>query len=142
MTDPKTLPPWTLPEVPAVLTYIYPPRDSWEPLFELQWDYQVDWPGGGRPSIRLLRFRSYQKKAVGGKAGLVEDIIEDIPVNEAVMIEISKHAAGYLYATSDLDGGWRFTDRTLFGGCEEAAKKRFNLSSYRQIAQADPNPRI
>src|ERR1700733_5532533 len=132
-----SVPPWTLTEIPAVLTYIYPPPDAWEPRFQLHWDYHVDWRGGGRPSIRLLRFRSYQQKAADGKAELVEDITEDIPVNEAVMIEISKHAAGYLYANSDLDGGWRFADRTLLGGCAEAAKKRFNLASYRQMAQAD-----
>ena len=67
---------------------------------------------------------------------------EDIPVNEGVMIGISKHAAGYLFANSNIDGGWRFSDRTLLDGCGEAAKKRFSLASYRQMAQADPNPRI
>ena len=142
MTNRKAAPPWTLSEVPSILTYIYPPPDSWEPRYQLQWDYQIEWPRAGRPTIKLLRFRSYQQKAADGKAELVEDITEDIPVNEGVMMEISKHAAGYLYANSDLDGGWRFADRTLLSGCEEAAKKRFNLASYRQMAQADPNPRI
>ena len=110
--------------------------------FQLQWDYQVYWPKAGRPTITLLRFRSYQQKTTDGKAELVEDITEDIPVNEVLMMEISKHASGYLYANSVLDGGWRFTDRTFFSGTEEAAKKRFSLASYRQMAQADPNPRI
>jgi hypothetical protein len=142
MTDRKSAPPWTLSNIPSALTYIYPPPDSWEPRYQLQWDYQIDWPRAGRPTIKLLRYRSYQQKAADGKAELVEDITEDIPVNEGVMIEISKHAAGYLYANSDLAGGWRFADRTLLSGCEEAARKRFNFASYRQMAQADPNPRI
>jgi len=110
--------------------------------YQLQWDYQIEWPRAGRPTIRLLAFRSYQQKTDGGKAELVENISEDIPVNEGVMIGISKHAAGYLFASSNIDGGWRFADRTLLDGCEEAAKKRFNLASYRQMAEADPNPRI
>lgn len=144
MTDRKVAPPWTSSEIPALLTYIYPLPDAWEARYQLQWDYQIEWPRAGRPTIKLLRFRSYQQKAADVKAELVEDITEDIPVNEGVIMEISKHAAGYLYTNSDLDGGWRFADRTLLSGCEEAeaAKKRFNLASYRQMAQADPNPRI
>lgn len=142
MADRKAAPPWTSNEVPSELTYIYPPPDPWEPRFQLQWDYQIEWPKAGRPTIKLLRYRSYQQNTDGKEAELVEEIAQDIPVNEWVMIEISKHAAGYLFAGSDLDGGWRFADRTLFDGCAEAAKKRFSLASYRQMAQADPNPRI
>jgi hypothetical protein len=142
MTDPKALPPWTSSDIPAVLTYIYPPPDAWEPRYQLQWDYQIEWPRAGRPVITLLRFRSYQQKTAGGKAELVEDITEDIPVNEGLMIGISKDAAGYLYANSHIDGGWRFADRTLFDGCAEAAKKRFSLASYRRMAESDPNPRV
>lgn len=142
MNDTKTTVPWTSTEIPAVLTYNYPPPDAWAPRYQLQWDYQIEWPKNGRPTITLLRFRSYQQKTADGKAQLVEDITEDIPVNEGVMIGISQHAAGFLFANSDLDGGWRFADRTLLGGCEDAAKKRFSLASYRQMTQADPNPRI
>ncbi len=142
MTDPKAPPPWTESEMPAVLTYIYPPPDPWEPRYQLQWDYQIDWPRGGRPTITLLRFRSYQRKTADGKAELAEDITEDIPVNEGVMIGISNHASGYLFANSDIAGEWRFADRTLLSGCEEAAKKRFSLTKFRQMAQSDPNPRI
>lgn len=142
MNDTKTTVPWTSSEIPAVLTYIYPPLDPWEPRYQLQWDYQIEWPRAGRPTIKLLRYRSYQQNTDGGKAELVEDITEDIPVNEGVMIGISKHAAGYLFANSSIDGGWRFADRTLLDGCCEAAKKRFSLSAFRQMSQADPNPRL
>lgn len=142
MSDRKAAPPWTSSEIPSVLTYIFPLPDPWEPRYQLQWDYQIEWPRAGRPTIRLLRYRSYQQKSDGGKAELVEDISEDIPVNEGVMTEISKHATGYLFAHSDLDGGWRLADRTLFGGCAEAAKNFFSLAAYRQMAQADPNPRL
>jgi len=69
---------------------------------QLQWDYQIEWPRAGRPKIKLLRFRSYQKSTADGKLELVEQITEDIPVNGGVMNGISKHAAGYL-ANSDLD---------------------------------------
>lgn len=139
--DTRTLP-WTSSGIPSVLTYIYPPADAWAPRYQLQWDYQIEWQAAGRPTVRLLRFRSYQQKLGGGKAELVEEITTDIPVNEGVMIEISKHAAGYLYANSDLAGDWRFADRTLLAGAEEAAKKGFSLASFRQMAQADPKPRI
>jgi hypothetical protein len=142
MTDRKAAPPWTSSEIPAVLKYTYPPPDAWEPDYQLQWDYQIDWPRGGRPTITLLRYRSFQRTSADGKVEVVEDITEDIPVNEGLMIGISKHAAGYLFANSSIDGGWRFADRTLLDGCGEAAKKRFSLASYRQMAQADPNPRI
>ena len=142
MTDNKAVTPWTLSEIPSILTYIYPPPGPWERRFQLQWDYQIEWPRAGRPTIQLLRFRSYQQNTAGVNSELVEDITEDIPVNEGVMMEISKHAAGYLYANSDLDGGWRFVDRTFLDGCDEAAKKRFSIASYRQLAQADPNPRL
>ena len=131
MTDRNSPPPWTSSEIPAVLTYIYPPADAWESRYQLQWDYQIEWPRAGRPTIKLLRFRSYQQNTADGKAELVEDITEDIPVNEGVMIGISKHAAGYLFANSDIGGGWSFADRTLFTGSEEAAKKRFSLSAFR-----------
>jgi hypothetical protein len=90
----------------------------------------------------MLRFCSYQQKAAGGKAELVEEITEDIPVNEALMMEISKHASGYLYADSDIEGDWSFADRTFFKGCAEAAKKAFSLAAFRQMAQGDPNPRL
>lgn len=142
MTDLNAPPPWTSSEIPTVLTYVYPPADPWEPRYQLQWDYQIEWRKAERPTIKLLRFRSYQQSTADGKAELVEDITENIPVNEGVMIGISKHAAGYLFANSDLDGGWRFTDRKFLFGCEEAAKKRFSLSAFRQMSQADPNPRI
>jgi hypothetical protein len=142
MTDPKAPAPWTISKMPAVLTYIYPPPDPWEPRYQLQWDYQIGWPRGGRHTITLLRFRSYQQNTADGKTELVEDITEDIPVNEGVMIGIANHASGYLFANSDIAGGWRFADRTLLSGCEEAAKKQFNLAAFRQMAQADPNPRI
>lgn len=143
MADRQTAPLWTVADIPAILTYIYPHPDPWEPRFQLQWDYQIEWPSAGRPRIKLLRYRSFQQKTADGKAELVEDITDDIPVNESVMIEISRHAAGYLFANSDLAGGWRFADRTLLNGCAEAAaEKRFSLASYRQVAQANPNPRI
>ena len=141
MTPQKSSLPWTS-DIPEVMTYIYPQPDVWEPLFQLQWDYRIEWHGTGRPTITLLRFRSYQQKETGGKAELVEEITEDIPVNESVMMGISKNAAGYLYAHSLLNGIWKFADRTLFEGCKEAAKKRFSLSAFRQMSEADPNPRI
>ena len=96
----------------------------------------------GRPRIRLLRYRSFQQNAESQKAELVEDISEGIPVNEPVMMNISKHAGGYLFAHADLDGSWQFADRTLFEGCAEAAKKRFSLALFRQMTQVDPNPRL
>ena len=53
--------PWTSPDVPEVLTYIYPDKTPWQHLFQLQWDYQIEWPRRGRPRIKLLKYRSYQK---------------------------------------------------------------------------------
>jgi len=82
MTDPKARPPWTSSEIPSVLTFVYPPPDAWEPRYQLQWDYQIEWPRAGRPTITLLRFRSYQQKNAESKAELVEDITDDIPVND------------------------------------------------------------
>ncbi len=76
-----------------MLTYFYPPPDSWAPRHQLQWDYQIEWPKARRPTITLLHFRSYQQRTAEGQAELVEDITEDIPVNEGVMMEIAKHAA-------------------------------------------------
>jgi hypothetical protein len=89
-----------------------------------------------------LRYPSFQRKANGETTTLVEEISEDIPVNQLVMMNISKHAAGHLYAHADLDGNWKFADRALFEGLAEAAKKRFSLASYRKMKQVDPNPRI
>jgi hypothetical protein len=144
MSGKKTRPvvPWTSSEIPTVLTYVYPRPDAWEPTWQLRWDYQIEWPRSGRPKITMLRFCSYQQKTAGGKAELVEEITEDIPVNEALMMEISKHASGYLYADSDIEGDWSFADRTFFKGCAEAAKKTFSLAAFRQMAQGDPNPRL
>ena len=137
-----SVPPWSPNAIPAILTYVYPGSEELEERYQLQWDYQIEWPSVGRPTIRLLRYRSFQQAADGGKVRLVEDISEDIPVNQLVMMNISKHAAGYLYAYADLDGPWKSADRTLFEGLAEVAKKRFSLASYRQMAQTDPNPRI
>jgi hypothetical protein len=140
MIDPNAQPPWASDDIPTVLTYVYPPPDGFEPRFQLQWDYQVEWPRAGRPTITLLKFRSFQQMTSGGKAELVEEIAEDIPVTEMLMMQLSTHAAGYLYANSVLDGAWRFADRTFLSGSEEAAKKRFSLTAFRQLAQAAPNP--
>ena len=134
--------PWASGDVPKFFTYVHPDSDSFESRYQLQWDYQIEWPGAGRPTIRLLRYRSFQKNADSQKAELVEDISEDIPVNELVMLNISKHAAGYLFAYADLDGNWRFADRSLFEGSAEAAKKRFSLVSFRKMTQVNPNPRF
>jgi len=143
MNDTKTTVPWTSSETPAVLTYFYPPPDAWAPRYQLQWDYQIEWPKAGRPTITLLRFRSYQQKTAEGKAELVEDITEDIPVNEGVMMALSQHAAWYLFSTCEIEGDWRLADKTLLEGCEEAAKKRFSLSAFRQMVQAaSPCPSI
>jgi hypothetical protein len=142
MADRKAAPPWASGEIPEILTYVYPGPEDLENRYQLQWDYQIEWPRVGRPTIRLLRYRSFQRIATGENATLVEDISEDIPVNQLVMLNISKHAAGYLYAYADLEGNWKFADRALFEGLAEAAKKRFSLSAYRQMAQADPDPRI
>lgn len=142
MTEPKAVPPWSPNVIPAILTYVYPGPEELETRYQLQWDYQIEWPKVGRPTIRLLRYRSFQRKATGENATLVEELSEEIPVNQLVMMNIAKHAAGYLYAYADLGGAWKFADRSLFEGLAEAAKKRFSLASYRQMAQADPNPRI
>lgn len=125
-------------EFPEVLTYIYPDPDPWEPRYQLQWDYQIEWPSAGKPRIKLLRYRSYQQNSENEKAELVEDISEDIPVNELLLLNISKHAAGYISAQADLDGNWRLADERLFDGSAEAAKKRFSLASFRQMMQVDP----
>jgi len=111
--EPRTAPPWTTSEIPVVLTYIHPTPDAREPRYQLQWDYQIEWPKAGRPTITLLRFRSYQQKSAEGKAELVEDITEDIPVNEGVMMALSQHAAWYLFSTCEIEGDWRFADKTL-----------------------------
>ena len=144
MSDGKrtSVPPWSPNEIPEILTYVYPGPEDLENRYQLQWDYQIEWPKVGKPTIRLLRYRSFQRKAKGETATLVEDISEDIPVNELVMMNISKHAAGYLYAHADLDGACKFADRSLFEGLVEVAKKRFSLASYRKMKQVDPNPRI
>lgn len=134
------MPPWSSDEVPKILTYIYPEPGPWEPRYQLQWDYQIEWPEDGRPRIKLLRYRSFQRGAAGEKAVLVEDITEEIPINHLIMMNISKHAAGYLYAYANLEGDWRFVDRTMFEGAAEAAKKHFSLASFRKMSQADPNP--
>jgi hypothetical protein len=134
------IPPWSKDEVPKMLTYIYPEPEPWEPRYQLQWDYQIEWPEDGRPRIKLLRYRSFQSSADGEKAVLVEDITEEIPINRLIMMNISKHAAGYLYAYANLDGDWRFVDRTMFEGAAEAAKKCFSLAAYRKMAQAAPKP--
>jgi hypothetical protein len=134
--------PWTSGGIPEILTYIYPDPDPWEPRYQLQWDYQIEWRRAERPKITLLRYRSFQQNSGSEKAELVEDISEDIPVNESLLLNISKHAAGYIFAHSDLDGGRRFADQKLFEGSAEAAKKRFSLASLRQMMQADPNPRL
>jgi hypothetical protein len=89
-----------------------------------------------------LIYRSFQWNAEAHKFDLVEQVVEDIPVNHLVMLNISRHAAGYVYAYAELDGNWRFIDRTLFDGCAEAAKKRFSLASLRQMMQVDPNPSL
>ncbi|MCZ2152991.1 MAG: hypothetical protein LC114_03650 [Bryobacterales bacterium] len=133
-------PPWESKDIPKVLTYIYPDPEPLEPRYQLQGDYEIEWPKDGRPRIKLVRYRSYQRNADGEKAVLVEDITEEIPVNQLIMMNISKHAAGYLYAYAELDGDWRFVDRTMFEGAKEAAQKRFSLASFRKMAQADPNP--
>jgi hypothetical protein len=139
MTENNVEPPWKSSDMPSVMTYIHPAPDAWAARYQLQWDYQIEWPRAGRPTIRLLRYRSFQPTKHGGKAELVEDISEDIPVNEDLILEISRHAAGYLYANSALEGGWRLADHTLLSGCAEAAKKLFSLVSYRKLAQAAPN---
>ena len=134
--------PWTSNDFPEVLTYIYPDPDPWEPRYQLQWDYRIEWRSAGRPKITLLRYRSFQQSSGDGKAELVEDIAEDIPVNEGLLLNIAQHAAGYIFANSDLDGRWRFADHKLFEASAEAAKKRFGLASIRRMMQADPNPRL
>ena len=86
MNDTKTTVPWTSSEIPAVLTYIYPPPDPWEPRYQLQWDYHIEWPKAGRPTITLLRFRSYQQTTAEGKAELVEDITEDCHRSSEIVV--------------------------------------------------------
>jgi hypothetical protein len=140
MTERKAAPPWTSTDIPRTLTYVYP--EDGGVSYQLQWDYQVEWPSGGKPSIILLKYRSFRRNAETHHFDLTEQVSEDIPINELVMMNISKHAAGCLFAYATLDGDWRFVDRTLFDGCAEAAKKRFSLVSLRQMLQADPNPRI
>lgn len=34
MTDPTAPPPWTMSDMPAVLTYTYTPPDLWEPRYQ------------------------------------------------------------------------------------------------------------
>lgn len=137
-----SVPPWSPDEIPEILTYVYPGPEDLENRYQLQWDYQIEWPSVGRPTIRLLRYRSFQRKASGETATLVEELSEDIPVNQLIMMNISKHAAGYLYAYAGLEGNWKFADRALFAGLAEVAKKRFSLASYRKMKQVDPNPRM
>jgi hypothetical protein len=125
-------------DFPAILTYVYPDPGLLWTSYQLQWDYQIEWLVAGRPKIKLLRYRSFQKKSDPKEAELVEDISEDIPVNDLLLSNISKHAAGYICAQAELDGNWRLTNERLFEGSAEAAKKRFSLSSFRQMMQVDP----
>ena len=48
MSDEKRAPalPWTCAEIPKILTYIHPGPEPWEPRYQLQWDYQIEWPSG------------------------------------------------------------------------------------------------
>jgi hypothetical protein len=76
MTDLKAPAPWTMSEMSAVLTYIYPFPAPWQPCYQLQWDYQIDSRRRGLPTITLLLFNSYQPNTAHGKAELVEKVTE------------------------------------------------------------------
>lgn len=136
-----SVPPWEADEPPCEFTYTFFPESEGINC-KLQWDYKIEWPMSGRPRIRLLAYRSFQRDRETRKFHLVEEICKDIPVNELVMMNISKHAAGQLYAYAQLDGNWLFVDRKLFDGCAEAARKRFSLVSMRKMMEVDPNPRL
>lgn len=130
---------WRSEDLPAVMTYVYQGPDQWRTDCQLQWDYQIEWPCSGKPTIRLLRYRSFQENFETKQLELVEEILQDIPVTTTVVNEISRHAAGYLSSCASLEGEWCLADSTFLTGCEESAKKRFSLSSFRQVTQVKPN---
>lgn len=131
------LPPWGIAEVSGVLTYVNHGPDEWGSGCQMQWDYQIEWPAGGRPTILLLRYRSFQRNDESEKLELVEEIFENIPLNQNLLMNIARHAAGYLSACALLEGQWQLVDGNFVEGCGEAAKKRYSLAAFRKMAQAD-----
>jgi len=130
-------------DFPPVLTFVYMPPELGHPYSQFQWDYQIDWPRGGKPTINVLSFRSYQRRASDGPCELAEAIWDDIPINDSIMRHIAEHAASLLSWRADLDGRCRLAESTLLTGCEEAAKKGFDLSTFRKMMQSSTtNPSL
>jgi hypothetical protein len=46
-------PPWASGEIPKTLIYIYPVPEDLENRYQLQWDYQIEWPIVGRHNQAL-----------------------------------------------------------------------------------------
>jgi hypothetical protein len=103
--------------------------------FQAEWDYQISWERGGRPKIYLLEYRSYLAGGEPWTHRLVERKTEEIPITEGILIEISKHASGHIFADSDIAGRWCEAEGHFLEGIEQAIRKRYDLSNYRQDAQ-------
>jgi hypothetical protein len=90
--------------------------------------------------VKGPRFSCWSTAHIGpgdepGALQLVDRKIEDIPITEGILIEISKHASGHIFADSDIQGAWCEAEDHFLRGLEQAVRKRYDLSNYRLDAQ-------
>jgi hypothetical protein len=119
-----------------IMTYKYPKSEErGYGQFQAEWDYQISWERGGRPKVLLLEYRSYLAGEKPWTLRLIERKVEDIPITEGILIEISKHASGHIFADSDIGGRWCEAEGHFLEGIEQAVRKRYDLSNFRRDAQ-------
>ena len=119
-----------------IMTYSCPLAwDNGYGAFLVEWDYQISWKLGERPKVLLLEYRSYRAGDKPGVLQLVERKIEDIPITEGILIGISNHASGQIFANSDIQGSWCEAEGYFMQGIEQAVRQRYDLANYRLDAQ-------
>jgi hypothetical protein len=119
---------------PEVLhTFIW--FDEQHSLFQMQWDYRIEWPAGGTPEIRIYSYRCFQRRSREEEYKLLERDASDVPMTQQILAGITKQAAEILHATATVKGSLQLLPEYFTSGASEAARKRYDLRLYRKMLQ-------
>ncbi|MGB7763277.1 MAG: hypothetical protein WBL61_25805 [Bryobacteraceae bacterium] len=106
-------------------------------LFQMQWNYTVEWPASGKPTIWIHSYRCWQVPTLEAPLAEVEHLPFDIPMSDSILYRLTQHAARQLYSRSVVVGPMKLVPEDFLDRAEEAAGKRYDARLIREMSQRE-----
>jgi hypothetical protein len=106
-------------------------------LFQMQWQYSIEWPQSGKPTIRIWSYTCWQRQTISAPLERVESLPFDIPMTERILYLLAEQAGKELYSRAVVLGSIKPVPENFLLRAKEAAAKGYDLKPLRELSQRE-----